>query len=576
MAARRKEIDPQSEAMLRLRQNCQVKLGLLRTERYSWWTHWRELADYLLPRRYKWLITPNQGNRGSPINQRIVDSTGTVALRILASGMMSGLTSPGRPWFRLTVDDPDLAEYAPVKMWLDDTTNRMLTVFAESNFYNALSVMYQDLACFGTATMIMYEDYEDVIRCYNSCAGEYFLANGARMNVDTFYREFVMTTRQIADEFGIENVSPTVSNAVKRGGGPTTRELIIQHAIEPNTEYEEGVPGARGMPYRELYWEAGSGRNYTLRYRGFHEFPVIAPRWDIVANDPYGRSPGMDVLGDVKQLQVEQKRKAQGIDKMVNPPLRADVSMKNEPASVLPGGVTYVTGQAGEKGFSPVYEVKPDLSHMVEDLKEVHGRIKSGLYNDIFLMISDLETVRSATEIDARRQEQLVQLGPVVERFENEALDPGVERTFNVMARAGLIAPPPRELSDKHVKVEYVSILSQAQKAVMTTGIERFVSFVGRIGAAVPSAMDNVDWDEMVDQYADYLGVSPKVIVPYAKVMQARAQRQAKEQQQAALQTSLAAAQGAKTLSDTDVGGGANALQMMMNGPSAQPMAAAA
>ena len=565
----RSDLDPQAEAMLRLRQACQIKMGTLRTERYSWWTHWRELADYMLPRRYKWLITPNQGNRGSPINQRIIDSTATQALRVLAAGMMSGMTSPGRPWMRLTVDDPDLAEYAPVKIWLDDTTNRMLTVMAESNFYNALAVMYQDLACFGSAPVLIYEDYEDVIRCYNSCAGEYFLGNSDRMNVDTFYREFVLTTRQIADMFGVENCSPTVQQAIRQGGGALTRELVVHHALEPNDARQEGVPGPAGFKFRELYWEAGSGRNYTLRYRGYHEFPAICPRWDIVANDAYGRSPGMDVLGDVKQLQVEQKRKAQGIDKMVNPPLRASVTMKNEPASVLPGGVTYVP-DLGIEGFKPVYEVKPDLAHMVADLKEVQGRIRSGLYNDIFLMISDLETVRSATEIDARKQEQLIQLGPVVERFENEALDPGVDRVFNVMWRAGLIRKPPREIMNSHVKVEYVSILSQAQKAVMTTGIERFVSFVGRIGAAVPSAMDNVDWDEMVDQYADYLGVSPKVIVPYAKVLQVRQQRQQQQAQQASIQTSLAAAQGAKTLSDTVVGGGQNALQMMMNGPQAQ------
>lgn len=62
-ARARQDFDPQSEAMMRLRQACQMKLSLLRTERYSWWTHWRELADYMLPRRYKWLITPNQGNR---------------------------------------------------------------------------------------------------------------------------------------------------------------------------------------------------------------------------------------------------------------------------------------------------------------------------------------------------------------------------------------------------------------------------------------------------------------------------------------------------------------------------------
>jgi hypothetical protein len=69
----------------------------LRVNRYSWWTHWRELADYTLPRRYKWLITPNQMGRGSPINQHIIDSTGYLCAQNLASGLMSGKVSPSSP-----------------------------------------------------------------------------------------------------------------------------------------------------------------------------------------------------------------------------------------------------------------------------------------------------------------------------------------------------------------------------------------------------------------------------------------------------------------------------------------------
>src|SRR5256885_1538790 len=88
---------------LLLRRYQQGRLLGLRNNRYSWWTHGRELADYILPRRYKWLITPNQMNRGSPINQHILDSTGTLAARNLAAGMMSGISSPTRPWFKLKI-----------------------------------------------------------------------------------------------------------------------------------------------------------------------------------------------------------------------------------------------------------------------------------------------------------------------------------------------------------------------------------------------------------------------------------------------------------------------------------------
>jgi len=75
-----------------------------------------------------------------------------------------------------------------------------------------------------------------------------------------------------------------------------------------------------------------------------------------------------------------------------------------------------------------------------------------------------------------------------------------------------------------------------------------------------------VDWDEMIDEYADMLGVSPKIIMATQKVMQIRNQRNQQMQQQQMLQNSMAAAQGAETLSNTDVGCGQNALQRMIGG----------
>lgn len=558
--------DKASPSSMKLREHAETLLVAMKTDRYSWWTHWREISDYLIPRRYKWLITPNQGNRGSPINQRIVDNTGTIALRVLAAGMMSGITSPGRPWFKLSTNNDRLNDVSNVKLWLAECERRMETVFAESNFYTSLATVYGDLGAFGTGVMIVYQDYDDVIRCYNTCAGEYFLQNDDRQDVGIFAREFVLTCKQVAKMFGVENCSATVQQAVKDGGASLTREIILGHLIEPNDDMVPNAPGVKGMPWREIYWERGTSENITLRVRGFHQKPFIAPRWDIIGNDAYGRSPGMDALGDLKQLQVEQKRKAQAIDKHVNPPMLADVSLKNQPASLLPGGVTYVSGQGQGVGFKPVYEVMPDLAGLVQDIETVQARIKATFFNDLFMMISQLDTVRTATEIDARKEEKLIQLGPVLERFENEALDPAINCTFDIMLRGGLFPPIPRELSGQKIKVEYISMLAEAQKAASTASVERLAQFVGNLAGAVPGALDNVDWDEMIDEYADMLGVSPKIIMATAKVQAIRQKRAQQTQQQAAMQNSLAAVQGAQGLSQTDVGGGQNALQKIMGG----------
>lgn len=554
-------------SMQKLRDHCDQRIGGMRDDRYSWWVSWRELADYFMPRRYRWLVTPNQANRGSPMNQRIINETGVIALRVLGAGMMAGITSPGRAWMRMTLDDTELAEFHSVKVWLAEVTNRMLTVMAQSNYYNSLSVMYPDLGLFGSAPTIIYEDFEDVIRCYNPCAGEYFLANSDRLEVDTLGREFTLTCYQIAQRFGVENCSADVQNAITTGGVALSREKIICHLIEPNSDLVPNAPGVKGMPYREIYWEQGE-RNTTLSVRGFHECPFQAPRWDISGNDAYGRSPGMDALPGNKQLQMEEIRKAQGIDKMVNPPMVADVQMKNQPASMIPGGVTYVSNPNGV-GFKPAYEVRPDLQYMIQDIQGVEARIRSCLYYDLFLMISQLDTVRTATEIDARREEKLIQLGPVLERFQNEKLSKDIDRIFGIMQRAGLLPPAPPELQGQNIKTEFIGMLAQAQRAVMTSGVERFSAFVGNLMAVNPESGDNVDWDQMVDDYAEMLAVSPKIIKPYAEVMKIRMGRAQAAAEAKRLAVTSAMVQGAKTLSETELGGGQNALQMMTGGSQA-------
>lgn len=567
---------PADPKMMKLRQHFDDRLIGLRTERYSWWLHWREIADYLIPRRYKWLVVPNQMNRGSSINQRIIDSTGTLAWRACTAGMMAGITSPARPWFRLGLHDKGLSEYGPVREWLDTAVSILMRIFAESNFYNVMHTAYGDLVAFGTAPFVIYEDYEDVINCVNACAGEYFLANNAKLRADVFYREFVRNVAQIVEEFGLENCSETVKSAYRSGGAQLRMERVIAHGIEPNADYEEmDVPGMKGFKYRELYWEWGSGSNCLLRMRGFHENPVIAARWDISSNDPYGRSPGMDALGDIKQLQVQQKRKGQAIDKQVNPPLIADASLRNQPTTGIPGGITYVNSTAGTQGMKPIYEVKPELGDMRQDLLEVQKRVQNAFFYDLFLMISQLDTVRTATEINERKQEKLIQLGPVLERFQFEALDPIIDRVFAIAQRKGLFPPAPNELKSQSLEVEYISMLADAQKAAMTSGLERFAGFVGSIAAGQqgrggqPEVLDNVDWDHMAEIYADAMGVPSKVIIPYAKVLKVRQQRQVQQsaiQAQPAMENATAAVQGAKVLSETDVGGGQSALQRMMGG----------
>lgn len=560
-----------SKYWLAFRAKLEQKLSSLDNFRLSWWTHWAELAKYILPRRYHWLITANKTNRGFPINQNIVDETGTIAARNLASGLLAGMASPTRPWFVYAIGNAKLMERKEVKLWLAAVQDIMYDALKGSNFYDAMGVMYFDLVIFGTAVVIIYDDPKTIIRCYNPCAGEYYLGSSARLTNDTLNRKFTFTINQIVEMFGLESCDAEIKSSFEAKGASGESERVVAHSIEPNTpllddEGEAYYPVPKKFQFRETYWIWGASNEKPLAMKGYNEQPFISPRWDVTSNDPYGRSVGMDGLAAIMQLQFEQKRKAEGIEKEVRPPMTADVSLKNEPTSTVAGGITYVPNIGKFEGFKPTYQVTPKLDNLTKDIAELQTRIKNIFFNDLLLMISQLDTVRTATEIDARREEKMLMLGPVIERNQGEALGPALERIHAILDRKNAFPPPPAIIRGMNIQVKYVSMLAIAQRASETAGIERFFQFTGNIGAAIPDAFDNVDVDEGIRVYGDRLHVPPSIIRDAKEAAQQRQDRQQKQQQSQALQESMAAAEGAKTLSETNVGGGQNALQRMMGG----------
>ena len=518
-----------------------TRWGALKTERATWDSHWKEISDYLLPRSGRFFSQDrNNGNRR---HNAIHDNTDTRALRVLAAGMMAGMTSPARPWFRLSTADPELNKYAPVKQWLSDVTRLMLEVFHKSNTYRALHSMYEELGAFGTAANIIMPDYQNIIHQYPLTAGEYAIATDFKGNVTTLYREFDKTVGEIVREFGRDKVSQTVRSLYDRGSLDSWVTLI--HAIEPRTDRDSSMADARNMPWASCYFELGSNNGQYLRESGFKRFRAVCPRWATAGGDIYGNSPGMEALGDIKQLQHEQLRKAQGIDYKTKPPLQMPTATKNRDVDTLPGGISYVDTNTQGGGIRTAFEVNLDLSHLLQDIQDVRERIRGSFYADLFLMLANNTDSRmTATEVAERHEEKLLMLGPVLERLQNELLDPLIEITFDQMLEAGILPPAPEELQGHDLNVEFVSMLAQAQRAVGTNSIDRFASNLGAVAQFKPGVLDKFDEDEWADIYGDMLGVDPKIIVPNDKVALVREQR-AKAQQQ--MQSAAVAQQQSET-----------------------------
>lgn len=544
-----------------LLEHCKKRLPSLKKLANDWHPIWREVSDFLLPRRGKFLCT---GTKGREKNGRINDGTGPLALRTFRSGMMGNATSPARPWFKLGVEDSTLADNAAVRMWLDEVRKRMLAVFAKSNIYSVLHQAYEEIGAFGTLVIILEQDFEDVIRGTCLTVGEYYLAEDKRGVVDTLYREVKLTVAQIVGRWGKTKVSSTIADAFANKQYDV--EHLIVHAIEPNPDYIEGTAGPRGMKFRSVYYDpADTDLTRVLSKKGYRRFPALCARWDLTSGDVYGRSVGMEALPDLRQLTQMEKRLAQALDKMVNPPMQGPVELENKAVSGLPGAITYVA-DSSKGGLTPIYAVDPKIQGFTGKMEEVRQRLRRWFHEDLFLMLANLEGVqpRNEMEIAERKDEKMLVLGPAYLRLQNELFSQLIEYTFGTMEDVGLMPDAPEEIHGQNVDVDYISPLALAQKSAGITGIERFASFIGRVASVKPDALDKWDADQSIDEYGDTMGISPKTIVSDERVSEIRAARL--QQQQAAQQAAMAqqAAAGAKVLSETDVGGGANALQRML------------
>jgi hypothetical protein len=208
---------------------------------------------------------------------------------------------------------------------------------------------------------------------------------------------------------------------------------------------------------------------------------------------------------------------------------------------------------------------------MMEQLGEVRGRIGSTFYNDLFKVISQFETRSNvtATEIDARRAEAMLMLGPVLERLNHEGFAKIHDRVFGIASRAGILPPAPPEIQGRHVNVEFTSMIELAQNANQASGIERLFGILGNLAGIDPAVMDNVDIDYGLDKISYLYNNDPKLIRSPDALAAIRSQREAQQKEQADLQKAEVAAKlapGAKTLSETNVGGGQNALQAIGGG----------
>lgn len=547
---------------------------VLKQQRQPWDARAEEIARYEFPELGRFNKNSSQTDLGQSKREAIINNMLTQYGLILRAGMLSGMTSPVRPWLRLGTLDTALSKFLPVRRWLDFVGKRLLAQFSSSNVYRAIGNVYMECGYFGANVMFLQEDVDDVIRGYGSTWGEFVLGIDYRGEVNTVYREGSMTVWSLVDAFKLDNVSAYVKDCYNKGHYDKIIDIV--HCVEPHQNDIDGVEfRLKQWKWRSVYYECGEkGAGKFLDVKGYDRKPFFAPRWATCSpSDVYGRyCPGIITLGDAIELQHHEVMKARAQEMQTDPAILVP-STHSYGVKIGPSAVTRYDVTQGDPAIRPMFEVKYNVDHSRMSINDIQERGKTAYHVDLFRAVMEVRARSVSTQITAREVDQLekeglVQLGPVTESFDDELLDPFIESAFSIQLANGDYPPPPKELEGQPLKVEYLGLIHQAQKLVGLLPFDRVHQFAGQIVEITQDAtiFDVINKDEAVREYADMAGYPPDLIRDDQELAAFRQQRQQMMQAAQALELAGNAADTARTMSEIPADNSGNALGRVLEG----------
>ncbi|MBR3655233.1 MAG: hypothetical protein IKR34_02235 [Candidatus Gastranaerophilales bacterium] len=490
---------------------------------------WQELADHFLPRSVRFLV--RNVNKAPAKNKKIKDSATLKAVRNFSSGMMSGATNPATNWFRIRIKNYDIKYDWAVKNWCAFVETIIKDVFNASNFYQKLPSAYKQLGVFALATIALESDIDTVARAKLLPIGSYRYAKNEAGVVDTMCRVYMETAKNLYTKFGEENVSEAVKNCIKNKQYEQMFEVV--HFVEPNAEYMPSSVWSRRKKFISVYYEVDGDKEKLLSKSGFDKFPYVVFEGDPNGEDVYPTEGcGINALPDAKQLMSMVVDEGKIVKKICSPQMKGPAELKNKKLTDQPA--TFTENNQNGDGLQPIYQVPPQVVTPLEALLEAKRQsIYELFFNDLFAMIlNTADRGRTATEVNELKEEKMVLLSPILEQV-HSGLKTVMEWIFAECMQRGIIPAPPAQIANGELEIEFVSMLAQAQKAQKISAMERFTTFTINLANAIdPALVKKLNGAKIIDDYADFINISPEQVTPTEEVDKFR-EEQAKKQQQA-------------------------------------------
>jgi hypothetical protein len=490
----------------------------------------KELCHYIMPEIGRFDDEDTTPNEKKKRFMKVIDHTAGIAANKLAAAYLSGASNPTSDWMRIAPKDKSLLDISGVSAQMDAENTIIEQHFHETNAYNAFGSVYRELVVPGTGCLFIDSDPVNTASYHAYTIGTYYFKVDSKGLPNKWYRFFKDTVDNVVEKFGEENVSRRVRDKIARQGADYV-DLI--HMIEPNTGRDATKVNNRNMPIVSVYIEANWNEGEpVLRESGYEEFPVVIPRYDVVGDDSWGQSPCNRVLGITKALQEVLSDNMSASEMTIAPPITMPNTLKGKKLGA--DSAIYHDPNLGADKAQAIFQINYDFASNLNLQQQLRDQINKILMVDIFTAISSIDrTGMTATEISQRVAESFRQQVAFITRVETEMLKPIVERTYNLLKRAGRFPEPPEELADQPLDIVFVSPLSQAQQAIGITGVERVIDAATRLSQVDPSVLKKFDAKEALEIIATLEGTPSKMLrddEEVAAMEAAEAEAQATEQ----------------------------------------------
>lgn len=510
-------------------------------------TRWQQLKDNRAKFEANWTeaqtyadnVVMNWGKPGEvPSRPKRFTSKPFQYNKTLVAGILGYAVSPSLVWFKLGMENTDLLKEYGVKDWLEKCESELLAMFNRSNFYREMNPTVKDATCPGHGVIFIEEDIENArLRYTHFPINELFLDVNAYGEIDTCFRWYADTLRNIVDFFGEDNVSDEMRRQIKEPSHWNDSHEILM-CVYPRENYNPEFKDAKNMPYACIYMDLKE--RHILKESGYREFPFAVFEWERYSGFAYGSSPAQDALPDIKALNIIKKSSLQIAQTSAEPPMMASQEMHD--IDLSPRGITYLPTK--DSRLEPV-RTGENYPITLQELANYEQAVKDWFYVDYFLALQERNQQMTATEVMELQGEKAATLSTFIVSL-NEFLSNIIQRSFNLLMRAQMLPPPPMALMQQQsiLKIDFTGPLAQNQKKYhQMGGTVQALNAVGPIMQMFPNAGDFLDGDELMKSTMEGMGMPQNIIREDDDVKKIRENRIKAQQEAAAQQQQMAMAQ---------------------------------